>query len=62
MDVLGGDTTRPRNDYPSNSPAAAEQSKLLAPQLILSELVATIGERWSVWDAAREEAQVALRK
>ena len=62
MDVLGGDPTRPPNDYPSNSLAATEQSKLLAPQLVLSELVATIGERWSVWDAAREEAQVALRK
>ena len=61
MDRTRGGATRPPSDDPSNSPpATAEQDELLTPQCILSELVATIGERWSTWDAAREEAGVAL--
>lgn len=62
MDGMGGGATRTQSDDPSNSPAIAEQGESLPPQLILSELVATIGERWSVWDAAREEARVALHR
>jgi hypothetical protein len=63
MDGVGGGATRTPSDGPSaNSPAAAEQDELRAHPLILSELVATIGERWSAWDAAREEARVALHR
>ena len=44
MDGMGGGATRTQSDDPSNSPAIAEQGESLPLQLILSELVATIGE------------------
>lgn len=60
MDTPVEDGTVRSPNEGSTSTVVAPQNGL-TPQLILSELVATISERWSVWDSAREEARVALR-
>lgn len=49
-------TTRPPTDEVSSP--ASDAIAALPSELVLSALVATIGERWTTWDAAREEAQV----